>query len=394
MIIDNILNDIDLLPEESSAPIREAWLDTATRYFAPGRINLIGEHLDYNGGLVLPAAISLGTTLYVCRTDTETWELSTNISEERYEIDLKKGIPNERQGNWADYILAIGSVLQQHNIPLYGAKMHFETTLPVASGLSSSACVEVLTAFALHDQANSEIDRTTLAKQCQQAENDFIGVPCGIMDQYAIAHGKENHALLLDCQKETHEYVPLDFGHYKLLILDTKKPRHLIESMYQERKTECEEAFAFMKKRNGSLKSLTQVHVHEAKLLPKNNWKNRVMHIITEHRRVVQAVRYLKQNDLVGFGKLMNESHLSLRDDYKVTGDELDAIVAVAQRQAGCLGARMTGAGFGGCAIALVHKDNIKVFTEKLRQKYFLRTQLHAEVYSCEIVDGVQKING
>ncbi len=390
MIIETVLEEI--YPEPIPEKTREAWLDQAQQYFAPGRINLIGEHLDYNGGMVLPAAISLGTTLYILPTDDQKWYLSTNISDTPIEIDLSQPLRNERTHHWADYILAVGYILQQEGITLHGARMHFESTLPVASGLSSSACIEVLTAYALQDLHGMSIDLTALAKIAQRAENEYIGVACGIMDQYAIAHGKAGHAILLDCKKMTHDYVPLDFGDYRLMILDTKKPRHLIESPYNERKSECEAALAFLQKRNSFLKNLTQAHVHDAKTLPKNNWKNRVMHIVTEHRRVIQGVRLLKQQDILAFGKLMNESHLSLRDDYKVTGDELDAIVSVAQRQSGCIGARMTGAGFGGCAIALVHKDSVANFGEKLQQKYYLRTQLHAQVYLCDIVDGVKKI--
>ncbi len=390
MIIEDILENIELPPQPIENK-RAAWLKDAKQYFAPGRINLIGEHLDYNGGLVLPAAISLGTTLFIHPTNDQKWHLTTSINDVTMTVDISQPLTLKKTEHWIDYVLAIGYFLQKNGVTLHGARMHFETTLPVASGLSSSACIEVLVAYALQDMQGISIDLLNLALLAQRAENEYIGVACGIMDQYVIAHGKKNNALLLDCQKLTHEYVPLDFGDYKLLILNTKKPRHLILSMYNERKTECEEALAHLKKRNSFLKNLTQAHVHDAKIMPKNNWKNRVMHVVTEHRRVIQAARALKQNDLVAFGKLLNESHLSLREDYKVTGDELDAIVAVAQRQTGCIGARMTGAGFGGCAIALVHQNNVKTFTEKLIQKYYLRTQLRAEVYVCEIVDGVQK---
>ncbi len=389
MIIEDILEHIEPLPQQPVENPALAWLKEAKQYFAPGRINLIGEHLDYNGGLVLPAAISLGTTLYIQPTDDQKWHLTTGINDVEMTVDVAEPLRIEKTEHWIDYVLAVGYTLQQSGIQLQGARMHFETTLPVASGLSSSACIEVLVAYALQDIQNLPVDLLQTALLAQRAENEYIGMACGIMDQFVIAHGKQNNAMLLDCQKLTHEYVPLDFGEYKLLILNTKKPRNLIESLYNERKTECEEALAFLKKRNSFLKNLTQAHVHDAKIMPKNSWKNRVMHVVTEHRRVIQAARSLKQNDLQSFGKLLNESHLSLREDYKVTGDELDAIVAVAQRQTGCIGARMTGAGFGGCAIALVHEKNVQSFTEKLIQKYYLRTQLRAEVYVCEIVDGV-----
>lgn len=362
------------------------------KYFAPGRVNLIGEHLDYNGGLVLPAAITLGVTAtFTPRNDNKIILRSATHSFSK-EISVDDEVEFDAKNDWTNYPLGIIAQLRKENHSIPSCEIIFESNLPEGSGLSSSAAVEVLTAYALLSQSESKINLVWLTNFCKQVENDFIGVKCGIMDQYSVALGKKDNALLLDCNKIHHDYIPLELQDYRLVIMNSKKPRSLIHSKYNERKHECEEAWRELRMTNYELQNLVDAEVYHLDLLQDEVIKKRAKHVITEQLRVKESVRVLRMNDLSTFGRLMNASHASLKNDYEVTGVELDTLAETAQEVKGCLGARMTGAGFGGCAIAIVHKTAIEELKNKVSEKYFTVTGINCEIYETQIGDGVHQL--
>lgn len=362
------------------------------KYFAPGRVNLIGEHLDYNGGLVLPAALSIGVTAtYTPRSDNKITLRSATHSFSK-EISLDDEIEFDVKNDWTNYPLGIIAQLKKENHSVPGCEILFESNLPEGSGLSSSAAVEVLTAYLLLSQSESNINLVWLANFCKQVENDFIGVQCGIMDQYAVALGKKDHALLLDCNKIHHEYIPFELGDYKLMVMNTMKPRSLIHSKYNERKAECEEVLRIINTTKSEIRNLCEAEMIWIDVLMDETLKKRARHVISENLRVKEAAKVLEMNDLSTFGRLMNASHASLKNDYEVTGVELDTLAETAQQIKSCLGARMTGAGFGGCAIAIVHASAIDEFKNNVSEKYFSVTGLNCEIYETQISDGVRAV--
>ncbi len=363
------------------------------QYFAPGRVNLIGEHLDYNGGLVLPAALTIGVTAtFIPRNDNRIVLRSATHSFSK-EVSLDDEIVFDAKNDWTNYPLGIIAQLLKENHSVPACEIVYESNLPEGSGLSSSAAVEVLTAYALLSQAESNVNLVWLANFCKQVENDFIGVKCGIMDQYAVALGKKDHALLLDCNKVRHEYIPFELGDYKLMVMNTMKPRSLIHSKYNERKSECEAALHIIQTTKSEIENLCEADMFWLDVLTDEVLRKRARHVISENLRVKEAAKVLEWNDLSTFGRLMNASHTSLKNDYEVTGIELDTLAETAQEQKGCLGARMTGAGFGGCAIAIVHQSAVEEFKNKVQEKYLLVTGLHCEIYETQIGDGVHQIN-
>jgi galactokinase len=357
-------------------------------YFAPGRVNLIGEHLDYNGGLVLPAALTIGiTATYTKRTDDKIVLRSATHPFQK-EFDLNDPIQFDAANDWTNYPLGIINQLKKEGHFVSGCEILFNSNLPEGSGLSSSAAVEVLTGYVLLSQTEQNINLPWLANLCRQVENNFIGVKCGIMDQFAVAMGKHDHAILLNCSTLEHNYVHFELNNYRLLVLDTKKPRSLIHSKYNERKSECDEALRILQA-TSSIQHLADAPMSQLDLLKDPIIKKRARHVITESLRVKESIKALRFNDLSTFGRLMNASHASLKNDYEVTGKELDVLAEEAQLLKGCLGARMTGAGFGGCAIALVHHDSIAEFKHVLAFKYHAATGLNCEIYESQIGDGV-----
>lgn len=360
------------------------------KYFAPGRVNLIGEHLDYNGGTVLPVAINLGVTATVQPLQENVVVLRSSTHSFSKRIDLSDEIHFDKSNDWTNYPLGIISQLKNENHAIQPCEIIFESNLPEGSGLSSSAAVEIVTAFALLSQTEKQINLPWLAVFCKQVENDFIGVKCGIMDQYAVALGKQNNALLIDCNKVNHRYIPFETGDYRLLVMNTKKPRSLILSKYNERKQECEEALRIIHTTKSEIENLCQADMLWLNILNNEVLKRRARHVISEQLRVNEAVKVLQRNDLSTFGRLMNASHASLKNDYEVSGMELDTLVECAQQINGCLGARMTGAGFGGCAIALVHTSAVDELMTKVSEKYFAVTGLPCEIYECKVSDGVK----
>jgi galactokinase len=360
------------------------------KYFAPGRVNLIGEHLDYNGGLVLPAALTIGiTATYTPRNDNHIVLRSATHSFVK-EISIDDKIEFHADNDWTNYPLGIIQQLKRDNHEVRGCEISFESNLPEGSGLSSSAAIEVLTAHTLLSQSESDINPVWLANFCRDVENDFIGVKCGIMDQYSVSLGKKENAILIDCAQLKHRYIPIELKDYRLIIMDTKKPRKLISSKYNERKHECEEALKTIRFTKNEIENLAETEMVWLDVLTDEVLKKRARHVLTENLRVKEAVKVLRMNDLTTFGRLLNASHTSLKVDYEVTGIELDTLVETAQQIKGCLGARMTGAGFGGCAIAIVHQSAMEEVKNKVSERYFAVTGINCGIYEAQIDDGVR----
>lgn len=362
------------------------------KYFAPGRINLIGEHLDYNGGLVLPTAITLGiTATFIPRKDNKiSLRSSTHFFSK--EISADDEIEFDTKNEWTNYPLGIIRQLRKENHSVPSCEIIFASNLPEDSGLSSSAAIEILTAYTLLSQSESKINLVWLANFCRQVENEFIGIQCGIMDQYVVALGKKDNALLLDCAALKHDYIPFELNDYRLVIMDAKKPRSLIHSKYNERKSECDAALKQIRNSKSEVQNLCEADMIWLDILKDEVLKKRARHVITEQLRVKEAAKVLHMNDLSTFGRLMNASHASLKNDYEVTGIELDTLAETAQQIKGCLGARMTGAGFGGCAIAIVHQSSLEELKNKVSEKYFTVTELSCEIYEAKIGDGVSEV--
>lgn len=364
-------------------------------FFAPGRVNLIGECIDYNGGLVMPAAIALGITA-VCRARSDRIvRLRLSDDPVAVEIDLDRPIEPDPARGWGNYPAGVFRELLLRGVDLPGTDVLFTTTLPQGAGLSSSAAMEVLTAFSFLALADAPLsDLKDMALLCQKVENQFVGVNCGIMDQFAVALCRQEHALLLNCDSQDFTHIPVALGAYALVIMNTSRQRRLAESKYNERRAECDAVLQLLgtdAPHNGLVHaqwSDVLSHVADPVL------RRRARHVITEHKRVKEASQVLATGDLAAFGKLLDESHTSLRDDYEVTGPYLDAIVSAAQQAPGCLGARMTGAGFAGCAIALVKQVDMPAFTAFVRSSYVAATGIDPSFYETRAVDGVHETTG
>jgi len=361
-------------------------------FFAPGRVNLIGDHIDYNGGTVLPAAIHLGITAQVRERDDHIIRLRSNISEKRIEIDLKKAVEYAPSVGWGNYPMGVIRLLQMTKMSIKGADILFDSTLPVGSGLSSSAAIEVLTGYILMTLAGYEVDRVAMALLCQKAENDFVGVNCGIMDQFAVAMGKAKHAIQLNCQTLEYQHIPFNIEGFKIVIMNSNKERELAASAYNERRASCEKALALIREKH-DVPNLCEAEfpmimdcVKDPILLA------RARHVWWENQYVHEAIEALEEGDWQTLGESMDASHLSLTNDYEVSCDELDFLIDAARSIAGCAGARMTGAGFGGCVVALVHEDALTNFTTYVKERYQKATNLEADIYICEAVEGVREL--
>lgn len=359
-------------------------------FFAPGRVNLIGEHTDYNGGHVFPCALSFGTHCVFCKRDDKKVRLYSLNFPEKGIIDADlSAISYDKKQDWANYPLGVIKTLQNHGYNInQGFELMFWGDIPNGAGLSSSASIELATAVAMNKVFNLYIPQVELVKFCQEAENKFVGMNCGIMDQFAIGMGKEGCAVLLDCNTLNYEYAPLDLKGVSIVIMNTNKRRELADSKYNERRSECERALKELQ-RKLPIKSLGDLSIDEfeknKELITNPTDRKRAKHAVYENQRTLQAVERLKAGDLKTFGKLMNESHISLRDDYEVTGKELDTLAEAAWQQPGVLGARMTGAGFGGCAIALVQDADVKHFIDNVGKIYHEKTGLQADFYIASV---------
>ncbi|MFN8284062.1 MAG: galactokinase [Chitinophagales bacterium] len=361
-------------------------------FFCPGRVNLIGEHIDYNGGFVLPAAISLGITAIVNKREDATIRVFAKDFDEEISFVTNEDFvfQSNQKTHWSDYIKASLQVLKDNNVALFGADILIGSDLPLGAGLSSSAALECLICY-IFDEDFYHQNRKQLALNAQQAERQYVGVNCGIMDQFAVANGKQNHAILLNCATIDYEYVSADFKDYQLVIINSNKARALAESKYNERRKECDAAFEILK-RFDVAENLCDVHEISLAYLDDDILYQRAKHAILENKRVQHAVNALNTGQIEAFGALLIESHISLSDDYEVSCEELNVIVHYSTHFDGCVGARMTGAGFGGCCIALVKKEKTQRFISYVAQKYEQKTNLKAGFYVCDIVDGVKKI--
>jgi galactokinase len=377
------------------SPSKMPDIDGYKHYFAPGRVNLIGEHIDYNGGLVMPIAINLGIEgIFKKRRDNNVFLLAVGHNK-RINFPINK-IPDtyDADNDWCNYPIGVISQLQQQGLKMTGFDLFFDSTLPEGTGLSSSAAIEVLTAYILLSEFGGKIDMPEIATFCQKVENEFIGVKCGIMDQFAVANCIKDHALLLNCNTLEFEQISFELDDYSLLVINSQKPRSLIKSAYNDRKAESDEALRQLIKA-GALKEgqyLVDAEMESLHLITDDIIRRRARHVISENLRVKHAATSLRVGDLHTFGRLMNASHQSMKDDYEITGLEMDTLAETAQNIDGCLGARMTGGGFGGCAIALVKKTQIPRFTEIISQRYNTVTGLHCTIYACEANDGVRQI--
>ena len=367
-------------------------------YFAPGRVNLIGEHIDYNGGNVFPCALDFGTYAAVKKREDKIFRMySINFEDVgTIEFNLEK-LVNDPKDDWANYPKGIIKMFIEsgYNIDS-GADIVFYGNIPNGAGLSSSASIEVLMSVILKNLFDLNIDMIEMVKLSQKAENNFIGVNCGIMDQFAIGMGKENNAVLLNCETLEYSYAPFILENASIVIANTNKRRGLGDSKYNERRAACELALNDIQKAGIQIKSLCDLNLEEfeeiKKYISSEEGIIRVRHAISENERVKNALIKLKKGDISGFGKLMNESHISLRDDYEVTGLELDSLVEAAWEEEGTIGSRMTGAGFGGCTVSLVKDDMVDSFIKNVGKKYKNKTGLEATFYIANPGDGAKKL--
>lgn len=372
------------------------------RVFAsPGRVNLIGEHTDYNGGYVFPAALKFRTTIVLRPNGENVVRLAATDLPDRVTLNINK-IEDYKDLKWGDYQAGIISEMLKDNYDIVGCDMLYDDTTPHGGGLSSSAAIEVSTALAfatLHNEKNGitePVDMLEMAKIGQRAENIYVGVNCGIMDQFASAMGKEDHAMLLQCQTLDYKYVPVVLKGKKIVVSNTKKKHSLGASKYNERRQQCEEGFVILKTAMPDKNCLGEISVEEFEqhkhLLTDDVLLRRVRHVITEDDRVLKSIDALNDGDIKKFGELMNGSHDSLRDDYEVTGVELDTMVEEARKIKGVLGSRMTGGGFGGCTVSIVEDDAVDTFIAEVGKNYEERTGLKPEFYITEIGNGGAEI--
>lgn len=367
--------------------------DGAKVYFAPGRVNLIGEHTDYNGGHVFPCALTIGTYGAARKRDDKTLRFySMNFEELGVLESSVEGLKPEREADWTNYPKGVMWAFQEKGYDVdCGMDLLLFGNIPNGSGLSSSASLEVLTGHILRDFYGFDVSNQDLALIGQYSENKFNGVNCGIMDQFAIAMGRKDHAIFLDTADLSYQYAPLKLENAKIVIGCTNKKRGLGDSKYNERRSECESALASLQNVVDikSLGELTEEQFEEYQsAIPDEVKVRRARHAVSENQRTIQAVEALKRDDVTLFGELMNASHVSLSKDYEVTGIELDTMVEAAWRQEGVIGARMTGAGFGGCTVSIVEEDKVDRFIEEVGREYEEKIGYAASFYVVEIGDG------
>ncbi|HXI93272.1 MAG TPA: galactokinase [Blastocatellia bacterium] len=368
----------------------ELRLDGARVYRAPGRVNLIGEHTDYNDGFVMPAAIDLCTQVAIKHRDDRKLIITSDNLSEKVVFDLDEPAPRTR-GHWSDYVRGVAVMLERAGYRLSGADLAIRSDVPIGAGLSSSAALEVATGYAMLETSGIEIDRLELAKLCQQAENEFVGMRCGIMDQFTSCCGQAGTALMLDCRSLEYRLLPLRED-ARLVICNTMVKHELGSSEYNTRRAECEEGVKQFANLLPDIQALRDVTVNDLERCGHNlnqvTYK-RCRHVISENARVMEATAALERGDLNAFGDLMAQSHRSLRDDYEVSCAELDTMVDLATKIEGVFGARMTGGGFGGCTINLVKADSVAEFKRIVAHGYELATGLTPEIFVCSTADGV-----
>ena len=357
---------------------------------AAGRVNIIGEHVDYCGGKVLPAALSLKNTVYVRPNGTDRINISWSTLPDSVSLDIAN-LGQYKNLEYGKYQAGSAFMWQRAGHKVVGCDMYMDCTVPFGSGLSSSAAIEVSTIAAIATAAGETFDPVEVALTAQRAENGYVGMNCGIMDQYASACGKEGFAMLLDCKTLQNRYVPLELGGYSMVIIDCKKPHNLVESKYNERRAETEQALKILQRHADidCLADLTPQKFGEICGALEGDVLKRATHVVNECDRVRRAVAAMEAGDIPALGNLLNLSHKSLSELYEVTGAELDALAEIAQSHPDCIGSRMTGAGFGGCTISLVRAEAEERFKAYVLAAYEERTGYRAECYSARVSDGI-----
>ena len=366
-------------------------------FFSPGRVNLIGEHTDYNGGFVFPCALSFGTYILLSKNDEQKINFRSLNMEAIYSLELtqlSEPLPNKA---WANYPLGVFAQFIKRGISItQGYDILFWGNVPAGAGLSSSAAMEVVTAYALNELLGTGYELTELAKICRAAEHEFAGVMCGIMDQFASAHGKADHAIYLNCDTLEYDLVPVKLEGIKVVVTNTHSPHKLDSGSFNDRVRQCQLAVEQLNsvRHTQYLAELSQAEFDQVKhaIIDETAYR-RARHVVGEVQRTKDAVAALQQGDIVLFGKLMNQSHISLRDDYEVTGLHLDALAEAAWKVDGVLGSRMTGGGFGGCTVSLVREESINTFIEQVGKEYTAKTGLKADFYIAEIGDAAHRVN-
>lgn len=365
-------------------------------FFAPGRVNLIGEHTDYNGGHVFPCALSFGTYAIARKREDERLRFFSKNFEAFgvVEADLSN-LTFESKNDWANYPIGVVKTFQDAGYKIdKGLDVMFYGNIPNGAGLSSSASIELATSTMLKAMFDLDIDMLEMVKLSQKSENEFNGVKCGIMDQFACGMGRKDHAMLLDTNTLKYEYVPVELDNISIVIANTNKRRDLAASKYNERRSECEGAVDALRKEMSIsfLGDLSEEMFEQyAHLIENEMQRKRARHAVYENQRTIRSVNALTARDIRLFGELMNASHISLRDDYEVTGVELDTLVSAAWNN-GAIGSRMTGAGFGGCTVSLVFNDQVEAFIEKVGNEYAEKTGYRADFYVASIGDGAREI--
>lgn len=357
---------------------------------AAGRINIIGEHVDYCGGRVFPASLNLKCTTLARPNGSKFINIYADSLNIKVSLDIDN-LADYKNLKWGNYQAGVAFVLKESGYNLVGCDILYSCSVPYGSGLSSSAAIEVATAVTLNEIAGNEYNLVEMAKLCQKAENTYCGVNCGIMDQFASAMGKKDSALLLNCKTLEYEYVPLKLKNYAMVVANCNKPHALVESKYNERREEVEIALEKLKKVYPEITCLADVTPEMLKRTDCLSGKvlNRATHVVNECDRVKRAAESLKRGDIKMLAELINQSHDSLCNLYEVTGKELDALAYIARAQNGCIGARMIGAGFGGCTISIVEKECVNEFIEKVGAAYKKEIGYDASFYETSIEDGV-----
>ena len=371
--------------------------DGASFYFAPGRVNLIGEHTDYNGGHVFPCALTIGTYAVARKNNDNVMRFySLNFTALGVVTVPAENFVYKKEDNWCNYPKGVMWAFEQKGYKITsGLDIVYFGNIPNGSGLSSSASIEVVTSVILKEEFGFDVSMIDISLISQLAENKFNGVNCGIMDQFAIAMGKKDHAIFLDTADLSYTYAPIALENAKIVIACSNKKRGLADSKYNERRSQCETALAQIKEKKNinSLGELSEEEFEQLKdCITDETNRRRAKHAVYENQRTLKAVKALEENNLELFGQLMNESHISLRDDYEVTGIELDTLVEEAWKQKGVIGSRMTGAGFGGCTVSIVENDCIDAFIERVGTAYEEKIGYKADFYVVEVGDGARKL--